>query len=101
MNAKNIIYWWKKARVKRHFEASDLSKIVVESAVAVSRYSNFVNFPIYLNGNRINTVEDVWAMEPNSVDDEMHNQFYKYIAKAFNTPLTKLHFHMNGMGWNR
>lgn len=58
----------------------------------LTKYSNFVNFPIYLNGNRINTVEAVWAMEPNTVDDETHDQFYKYIAKAFDTPLTKLHF---------
>jgi len=56
------------------------------------KYSNFVNFPIFLNGTRTNTVKAVWAMEPNTVDDETHEEFYKYIAKAFDTPLTRLHF---------
>jgi len=58
----------------------------------LTKYSNFVNFPIYLNDVRMNTVEAVWAMEPNLVSDETHEKFYKFIAKAYDTPLTHLHF---------
>ena len=62
----------------------------VESVL--KKYSNFVNFPIYLNDKRVNTMEAIWSKEPNSVDEETHNKFYKFIAKAFDEPLTHLHF---------
>ena len=38
----------------------------------LKKYSNFVNFPIFLNGNRVNTMEAVWALEPNKVEDETY-----------------------------
>lgn len=32
------------------------------------------------------------AMDPNTVTDEAHSSFYKYIANAYDEPLTHLHF---------
>lgn len=58
----------------------------------LQKYSNFVNFPIYLNGNRVNTMEAVWAKDPKEVDEETYSAFYKYIAKAFDEPLDRVHF---------
>mmetsp|Transcript_39869 Transcript_39869/g.48574 ORF Transcript_39869/g.48574 Transcript_39869/m.48574 type:complete len:527 (-) Transcript_39869:76-1656(-) len=37
-------------------------------------------------------MEAVWAMEPNSVSEETHTQFYKFIANAFDEPFLRLHF---------
>lgn len=62
----------------------------VESVL--KKYSNFVNFPIYLNGNRLNTVSAVWAQEPSTVSDDTYSEFYKYIANAFDEPLDRLHY---------
>lgn len=62
----------------------------VESVL--KKYSNFVNFPIILNGNRVNTVNAIWADEPRNVSDEMYSEFYKYIANAFDEPLDTLHY---------
>lgn len=59
------------------------------------KYSNFVNFPNFLNGTRTNTVKAVWATEPNTIDDETHEELCKYIAKAFGTPFARLHFRVD------
>lgn len=58
----------------------------------LKKYSNFVNFPIYLNGNRLNTINAIWADEPGNVTDEQYTEFYKYIAHAFDEPLDRLHY---------
>ncbi len=58
----------------------------------LKKYSNFVNFPIYLNGNRLNTVSAIWGDDPSSISDEQYSEFYKYIANAFDEPLDKLHY---------
>lgn len=41
----------------------------------LKKYSNFVNFPIFLNGNRINTMQAIWALGEFS--------FYKYWKTSF------------------
>lgn len=58
----------------------------------LKKYSNFVNFPILLNGNRVNTMEAVWAKDPKEVDEKTHSEFYKFISNGFDEPLTRLHF---------
>ena len=34
----------------------------------------------------------VWSEEPSSITDETYNEFYKYIANAFDEPLDRLHY---------
>jgi TNF receptor-associated protein 1 len=58
----------------------------------LTKYSNFVQFPILLNGNRVNTVQAVWGMDPKQVDRETYVDFYKYVAQAIDDPLDILHF---------
>jgi HSP90 family molecular chaperone len=58
----------------------------------LKKYSNFVQFPIYLNGNLVNTVQAVWSMDPREVEEETYTEFYKYIATAVDEPLDVLHF---------
>jgi TNF receptor-associated protein 1 len=55
-------------------------------------YSNFVSFPIILNGERVNTVEAVWLKSKDSITDEQYNEFYKFTAHAFDDPSYRLHF---------
>ncbi len=73
------------------FDYSDEKKV----EEVLKKYSNFVNFPIYLNGNRLNTVNAIWANEPREVTDEQYTEFYKYIANAFDDPLDKLHYRVD------
>jgi len=60
----------------------------VESVI--KKYSNFVNFPIVLNGSPVNTVQAIWAMDKNKVTDEQHLEFYRFIGNAWDEPKNRL-----------
>jgi len=58
----------------------------------VEKYSNFVSAPIYLNGKKVNVLEPLWLMNSSQVTDEMHEEFYRFIAKAYDSPRFHLHY---------
>ena len=58
----------------------------------LKRYSNFVSFPIFLNGTRVNTIDAVWAKDPREVDDETYSSFYKFVSNNMDDPLDTIHF---------
>ena len=58
----------------------------------LKKYSNFVNFPIFLNGKIVNTVKALWAQDPKEISAEEYTSFYKYIANATEEPLETYHF---------
>ena len=58
----------------------------------VETYSNFVGFPILLNGKRINEVEALWLKNKSEIDDEQYKAFYQFACKAFDEPSYRLHF---------
>ncbi|KAK2712367.1 hypothetical protein QYM36_011152 [Artemia franciscana] len=58
----------------------------------IKRYSNFVGSPIFVNGNQANTVQAVWLMDPKEVTDEMHTDFYRFVANSFDRPRFTLHY---------
>jgi len=58
----------------------------------IKRYSNFVAFPLELNGTRVNTVQAIWARSKNEVKDEEYKEFYEYLAHDTEAPLYRLHF---------
>ncbi|CEP15688.1 hypothetical protein [Parasitella parasitica] len=66
------------------------SELEIDSII--KKYSNFVGFPIYLNGKEVNTVEALWTKDRNSVTPEQHQQFYRFIANAWDDPQYTLHF---------
>lgn len=58
----------------------------------IKQYSGFVPFPILVNGERVNTVQAIWTKNKNEVSEEEYNEFYKYVANAYDEPLLRLHF---------
>lgn len=58
----------------------------------VKQYSSFVPFPIAVDGEAVNTVQALWTKSKNEITPEEYTEFYKYIANAFDEPLTRLHF---------
>lgn len=58
----------------------------------INEYSSFVPFPIMVNGDRTNTIQAVWARNKNEITDEEYTEFYKFIAKAFDEPMFRMHF---------
>lgn len=60
------------------------SKSVVEEMI--KRYSNFVGFPIFLHGTRLNTIQPLWLQIDKEVSQENHEEFYKFITNTYDTP---------------
>jgi molecular chaperone HtpG len=58
----------------------------------VRRYSNFVSFPVELNGERLNTVQAIWARSKADIQEEEYEAFYKYIAHDGEPAMFRLHF---------
>jgi TNF receptor-associated protein 1 len=48
--------------------------------------SNFVGFPVTVNGAKVNTVEPLWTLDPKKVTTEQHNEFYRFISAMWDTP---------------
>jgi molecular chaperone HtpG len=66
-------------------QASNIERII-------KHYSNFVQFPIELNGNVVNTVQALWTKNKSEITDEEYNDFYKYVAHEGDAPQYRLHF---------
>ncbi len=58
----------------------------------IKRYSSFVPFPIELGGNRLNTVQAIWARSKSEIKDEEYNEFYRFIGHDQDEPMLRLHF---------
>uniref|UniRef100_A0A0N4TNZ9 HATPase_c domain-containing protein n=1 Tax=Brugia pahangi TaxID=6280 RepID=A0A0N4TNZ9_BRUPA len=48
----------------------------------ISKYSYFITLPITVNGERVNTVDAIWTMNPKEVTSEMHDTFFRQLAKT-------------------
>lgn len=74
-----------KEEAKKFLKEYELERII-------KRYSNFVQFPIELNGKLLNTPQAIWSRNKNEIKDEEYNQFYQYVAHTQENPLFRLHF---------
>ena len=77
--------------VKLKDEYKEFSKKDVVKGI-LRRYSNFLQFPLNLDGERTNTVEALWLRSKNEITDEEYKEFYKFQANAFDEPSSWLHF---------
>ncbi|KIH52108.1 hypothetical protein ANCDUO_17792 [Ancylostoma duodenale] len=64
----------------------------------IDKYSYFVAAPILLNGERVNSLNAIWTLQPKDVTKEMHETFFKQLAKqqkkseAFQRPCYTIHY---------
>lgn len=72
-------------------DAQEFSRTEVIKRI-IRQYSSFVPFPIKVNGEQVNTVQAIWARNRNEVTEEEYNDFYKFVANAFDEPFYRLHF---------
>ncbi len=72
----------------------DLAEYAEETRIKhlIERYSNFVGFPILLNGTRINEVEALWLKNKNEIAEDEYKAFYQFACKAWDDPAYRLHF---------
>jgi len=62
----------------------------------VNKYSNFADFPIFLNGEKINKVTALWHKKTDELKDAELDEFYKFISNDFEPALGHLHLSLEG-----
>jgi molecular chaperone HtpG len=58
----------------------------------IKHYSNFVQFPIELNGTAVNTQQALWTKNKSEITDDDYSEFYRYIGHDTEAPQYRLHF---------
>ncbi|MFT5632464.1 MAG: TNF receptor-associated protein 1 [Rubritalea sp.] len=71
---------------QEEFAKADRIKAILE------KYSNFVSFPINLNGETVNKVEALWLKSKSDISSEDYTEFYKFVAGAWDEPRYTMHF---------
>jgi len=69
-------------------EYSNLERV----KLILKQYSSFVQFPLKLNGEQINTVDAIWLRKPKDITEDEYKEFYKFQSNAFDDPFYRLHF---------
>ncbi|MDP2981946.1 MAG: molecular chaperone HtpG [Candidatus Latescibacter sp.] len=69
----------------REYEDAGLVKNIIR------KYSNFVSFPILVNGERVNTIQAIWLKSSSEVSDSEYKEFFKFISNTEDEPLYRLH----------
>jgi len=62
----------------------------------IRKYSNFVDFPIHVDDEQVNTVKALWHRKKDELNEDELNEFYKFISNDFEKPLDHLHLHLEG-----
>lgn len=62
----------------------------------LNKYSNFVDFPIYVGNERVNKVEALWHKKKEDVSEEELLEFYKFITGDYEKPLGHLFLNIEG-----
>ena len=63
----------------------------------IKKYSNFVDFPIYIGDKKVNTVQALWHKKKDEIKEEELNEFYKFVSNDFREPLGHLHLSLEGV----
>ena len=62
----------------------------------IKKYSNFVDFPIYIGKDRVNSVAALWQRKKEDLKKEELDEFYKFVAGDFREPMDSLSLHIEG-----
>ena len=69
---------------KEFLEKSRLQSII-------KRHSNFVSFPVLLEGEKINTIVALWREPKFAITKEQYAEFYKFLSLDSDEPLETVH----------
>ncbi|KAJ2805298.1 hypothetical protein H4R20_002149, partial [Coemansia guatemalensis] len=56
----------------------------------IKKYSNFVGFPITVDGEKVNTIEALWTKDKSEITEEDHKNFYRFISHSWDDPMYSL-----------
>lgn len=63
----------------------------------IRKYSNFVDFPVFVEGERVNTVDALWHKNKSDITDEQLTEFYKFVSGDHEEPLGHLQLNLEGV----
>jgi molecular chaperone HtpG len=84
---------------KISFTLKDEYKELADTATIqriIKKYSNFVDFPVYVNGDKINTVQAIWQKRKDEVTEDELNDFYRFVSGDYQNPMGHLHVSIEG-----
>lgn len=62
----------------------------------IKKYSNFVDFPIFVGKEKVNVVSALWHKSKDQIKEEELTEFYKFISNDFSPPLGHLGLSIEG-----
>jgi molecular chaperone HtpG len=62
----------------------------------ITRYSDYVNHPIRLEGETVNRASALWQRPKSDIKDDEYNEFYKHLTHDAEPPLMRAHFRAEG-----
>ncbi|CAD5220835.1 unnamed protein product [Bursaphelenchus xylophilus] len=76
-------------RIELELRDGDQSQFALPERLieVISKYSYFVTVPIFVNGERVNTMNAIWTMDSKDVTPEMHETFFRQLAKTHHAHL--------------
>ncbi len=59
----------------------------------MQKYSNFINYPITINGERLNLVKAIWSRDKREITEEQYLEFYQFLTdRSQSKYFSKLHY---------
>lgn len=62
----------------------------------IKKYSNFIDFPIYVNNEKVNTIQAIWYKKKEEITKEEIEEFYKFITSDSEPPISYFHVAVEG-----
>ena len=62
----------------------------------VTRYSDFVEYPVQLGEDTLNSMKPIWTRPKSDISEEEHAEFYRHISHDFTPPAETIHFKAEG-----
>lgn len=84
---------------KIYFKLKDSAKEFSESGKikeTIKKYSNFVDFPVLLSKEKVNTVTALWHKPSADLKQDELDEFYKFLTNDFDQPLGHRHISIEG-----
>jgi molecular chaperone HtpG len=63
----------------------------------IKKYSNFVDFPIFVGKEQVNRISALWQKPKNDIKEDELTEFYKFISNDYQPPLGHLHLALEGV----
>ena len=62
----------------------------------ISKYSDFISWPINFQGKVINSQKAIWQRPDSEIKDEEYNEFYKHLTHDYRDPLAHIKINAEG-----